>query len=541
MADLTLSNDATVVRLRSGTGRIKLQNVATTLQIKAGSVTTVRSGAESADELPLGTPTDGSFADGLLPFDSTDLTVDAVDDINEVLALIAPAAPGELLGQSLDLSGTTLYSAKLPSGLSANWGAYTPGATISNYIVDGSFNLSTPDPSTRFNTGLISADAGTVTQVKNGSDVTSLPANVAGTSGELEVTDVSTYNSIWRKVNARTVIASSTEGLTTHALRHSSSGQSADTSLYFDDVNDTPSFSAAPSHVVSTELTRFLSGIEYYREGTVFDVDYTAAAGIFRKAYHPTAVSTIAVAGASDVNVNPLAVPAVNDTFAVAGEQITLGNTNVAQGNLDSLPSLAVTLRKPNGAQASASDPLARGINTYASGGSSSTSELFVDELQRLILDTSTPFGSAPALSSGNAQVRNGTLVHPADGDYPALVAAAEYQRFITKVSASNGRLSFSGIAASSIAPFGTGDLNVLLRLDTDAVWFDLGLDAGLNNGDGSGSSRANSKGGKVLASGGNLDFTLLTFSTGGNSNRYRLAVIFNSAAGIQITQIVGS
>ena len=185
---------------------------------------------------------------------------------------------------------------------------------------------------------------------------------------------------------------------------------------------------------------------------------------------------------------------------------------------------------KPDGSNVFQSVAIARKI-TLTADSSTTTAEYFRDEARRLVLNTTTPWTPSDVLIDGNAQVQNNVLLHPAVGDYPGFVAAEqEYQRKFSKVSASNGTITFSGIAYTDVDPYNTGDLNILIQLDGDNVFFDLGRVVGDDNGTGSGDSRANSIGARVSGSGGGLNFSLSTYSTGGvNGNEYRIIVIFRN------------
>lgn len=448
--------------------------------------------------------------------------------------------PGDLTGLSLVLSVSS-FSAKLPNGLPAAWIPFTPGTTITGLIVVGSYTLETPDQATRFNLG-VTSPSGLLTHVLDDVDGSQYDTvGGVGSFGTVELFDVAAFNAIWQKGNARLNITQ-TEGQIKHAMRHDTAGLTADTILYFDDVASAPTFFAAPSHVVGVEVTKFLSGIEYYTTGTRIDVDYTAEDGIFEKAYHPTQVSLIELQGATDITVNPGSVPSVNDQLIVTAEAVNLDAANVAEN----APSIDVTLRKPDGQTAVASDTtLARRVNTYGVA-STTTSDLFVDEAERLqnATDTDgTAWVSTAALVSGEAQVANGRLVHPNEasvGDYSGFSGDQEYHRRIAKTAASGGVLTLPGIAHTDVAPLGTGDVNVLLFLETDGIYFDLGRAVGDDNGTGDGLTRANSKGGKVSGSGSAITFSFLTFSTGSNSNQYRVIILFR-ATGKIITSLTGT
>ncbi len=455
---------------------------------------------------------------------------DALYDLNEGFAQLAPEKAGVLTGQSLVLSGTTQYNAKLPSGLSSAWGSYTPGDTITNLVVDGTYTLATPSQSTVFRAGL-SADpstAGVIKHVLNDvdGDTRDIGVDGVGTTGVLQVTDLSTYNTFWLKGNAQLNITQS-EGVAKHEIDHTEAGTSDPTTLYHDDVNTTPSFSVLPAAAAQVEVTKFLSGVEYYTTGTVIRVTYTAAPGIFEKAYHPTQVSRIEIVGASNKTVNPASVPAFNSTLVVSG---TAGDVTLSVGNqATSNPLATVRLYKPNGLSTSQTAGLARPINTYGVI-SNTTTDQFYDEDKRLELGTATVWTPAATLTNGNLQVRNGDLRHGNVGDYAGFTGDQAYERRITKVSASGGTLAHTGV---TIAQLGTGNANILLHLEDEDVWFDIGLDVGLNNGDGSGNSIANSKGARVSGGAGSTTFSFGLFSTGNNTNRYRVRIVYRNTTPI--------
>jgi len=486
----------------------------------------------------LGVPSDGTYLDGFFPFTSSTLVSNAIDDINELLFSIAPAKPGLLTGNILTLSGTTLFDAKLPSGLSAAWytGGESPGDTITTYITDGTYTLNSPSQTSSFNGGVLSdpSQLGTITHILNGIDgyTYDVATNLTGTIDTITVSDISVYNTIWNKINANINIIQVADGRETHAIKHTISGTSDTSALFLDTVNTNPTFSIAPSFIENTPVDGYLSGIVYYYANSTFDVSYTAASGIFNRAYHPTEVSRIELVGSPNTSINPLVVPAFGDTFTVTNQTITLSISNIASES----PNIIVRLFKPNGATVSSSSPLSRSINTFGVS-STSTLELFVDEAKRLSgLASSAPdFNSNALLTDGYAQVyissSNGKLSFPRAADYPAFSATEQfYERHFLKSSASSGSILFGGFTIASIDSYGTGDTNILLRLDIDNLWFDCAKPVGSNNGNGSGDSPANSIGCQVgTSTGSTLDFSFGTNSTATNLNQYRMQIIFRN------------
>ena len=300
----------------------------------------------SAGSTELGVPSDGTYEEGLLPLTPNTTVADAIDAINEVLfAAVAPNAG--LLDSTALVPSVTTYSAKLPSGLSAEWEPYVPGDTVTGLVVTATVSLATADPATRFNGGLFDnlPPGNRVYHVLDGSDADSrLVQDGVGSTGDVEITVDALYNTIWRRLNAQ-VNQTLTEGQSRHRIRADDAGQTDELRLYYDDVNDAPSFAVAPSVGVSVEVLRYLDGVAYYAEGTVLTVSYTAAVGIFRKHYHPSAVSDIAIPSAATVTKNPGSVPSFSASFGVTAEPLTLLSSGVAALT----PQCSVTIRKAVG------------------------------------------------------------------------------------------------------------------------------------------------------------------------------------------------
>jgi hypothetical protein len=195
-----------------------------------------------------------------------------------------------------------------------------------------------------------------------------------------------------------------------------------------------------------------------------------------------------------------------------------------------------VRLYKPSGATTNQSAAVGTGINTYGTS-STTTMELFVDEARRLmdINSVSPDWNSSTALGDGHAQVYPGTntgaVGYPLSGDYPGFSAVEQiYQRHFTKNSASSATLVFGGINFSHISSYGTGNLNLIIRLDDDDLYFDAGLAFGASNGNGSGDTFVNSIGCLLgTSSGTTLNITFGTNSTANNQNRYRAILIFRN------------
>ena len=559
-----------------------------------GEVLTVATGATNPEWAPsaasgtLGTPTDTTYTDGYFntwtPGATT--TADAFDDINELLALLAPAQPSGLNSSTLSaISTPTFYTAKVPAGLSAvsdNWyqAGITTGSTISNrYYVTGSYTLAS-SPATIFFAGKAgdTASYGTVSHILYNSTYTSgtavsfvnLTTNPTPTYtlGTMRITALGTTNTIWNKANAQIyAYTQSGEGYAGNTLMWSPSsiGSTSETNKYelwkdtYSASNATPSFSSGPTNTVITENFKWLSGIPYYTTGTNWQVQFVAASGIFNRCYNATKVANITATGLNAISLTgeESGTPVYSATYDRSGANYVSVTLN-AGSQYSFNKYLTVGLYKVVGSTSS-NTAINYYINTYGNV-STSTIEYFQDEAFRLVNDTTgagTAFTSTNNLANNNAQVRSGTLRVPIQAEYNAQWSGSaidysgdnifEYQRYFVKSGTTkSGSLVFSGITSSDIYAYGssgTGStgLNLLIYLETDAVWFDFGIAVGLG---GDGSTKSLAIGAKDIAntSGSTLGWSLgSSYSTALNNNRFRLSIIFNKNSTKTITQVTSS
>ena len=558
-----------------------------------GEVLTVATGATKPEWSPsaasgtLGTPTDTTYTDGY--FDTwtpgVTTTADAFDDINELLALLAPSSPSGLNGSTLSaVSAPTFYTAKVSAGLSAasdNWyqAGITTGSTLTKYYVSGSYTLAS-SPSSIFFAGKAgdTASFGTVSHILYNSTYTSgtavsfvdLTTNPTPTYtlGTMRITALGTTNTIWNKANAQIyAYTQSGEGYAGNTLEWSPSsiGSTSETNKYevwkdtYSASNANPSFASGPSNSVITENFKWLSGIPYYTTGTNWHVEFVAASGIFNRCYNATRVANISATGLNTISLtgDESGTPVYSATYDRSSSNyvsVTLNASNQSSFN----KYLTVGLYKVVGSTSS-NTAINYYINTYGNV-STSTVEYFQDEAFRLVNDTlgsGTAFTSTDNLANNNAQVRSGTLRVPVQAEYDSQWGGSandystdlifEYQRYFSKSGTTkSGTLAFTGITATDIYAYGSSGsgstgLNLLIYLETDAVWFDMGVPVGLG---GDGSTKLLAIGAKDIAntSGSNLAWSLgSSYSTALNNNRYRLSIIFNKNSTKTITQVTSS
>jgi len=504
-------------------------------------------GVSSANDLPLGV----GYTGGIFAWESETITANALDDTNKLLLAISPASPNALSG-SLVLSNTTKFNAILPTGLASSWyqDGKVAGDSITDYVIDGTYNLSSPNTSTDFKVGsTFSGDEGAVQHFEDGVLLSSRDVTLGvGVTNTIEILSVATYNTIWRKANARINYNQVTEGYKYHTMRYLSTSVNQVTSItkvWYDDQDPTPVFSTGATVVQNTlSSTRYLSGIRYYSNGDTFNVSCTIT-NLANKAIRPTNPVSYVMSGISSVDV-PIdgSSFAYNSAFNLSVSGVAISVSNVYSINA----TLSVTARKPSTKTAtSTSSTENRLINTYSSTYSTNGNIYMFDENYRWLLSTdfsvipvnySNPTGnwnSSLALSNGNLMLYNSVWDYPninfTSGYLPAQ-SGNNYSTFSGDqvavwavnigVAHSSMSIVFTGILYTAISAVGSGSLNFEVRLPGESNW----LDAGRAFGDGNG-CRLGSSSGSTL----NMSFGTMT-STNSSGVVFMRVTLRNTSTG---------
>jgi len=433
-----------ITSVSSSLSSVSQQSTTAYVSVTGGNQTV--SGNKTFDNLTVTNPTDGSLNDGF--FDSwvagQSKLQDMLDDISEAFLDLAPVKAGLLTSNTLTLTNTTKYSAILPSGLSSSWYVNaTSGTTISDYVVDGVYNLASPNTSTSFRSGKASDNStrGILYHYRSTNSGTSQVTSYSvssgiGSSGTVQVTAASAYNTFWFKTNAQINVTQTAEGYEGHYMSHTEAGTSNQTNFYFDAVNSTPSFLVTPIVATATVFYKYMSNVPYYTSNSVFNVSFTGGTGIFNRAYHPTNVAVISATGGSSINVNPSSVPNYLATFPASGA-FTLNTANRSTN----IKAITVSLYKPTGTVTSATGSISYGINTFGTSATT-TAEYFLDETYRVDLTVSAgataTWNSQTTFDASNTgsdlQVRNGFLVYPVTGDYVGLITNPTGDKFYRRI-----------------------------------------------------------------------------------------------------------
>jgi hypothetical protein len=512
--------------------------------------------ASSIGSSTIGSPNDGLYTDGFFnTWTNTTTIANALDDVNELLSLIAPARPGYLTGTNLSAGSVpTFYTVGISAGLGTEWyqAGYGTNSSITRYYISSStITLNTANTSSIFSAGsLTTSTYGVINFNRYNSSSPSgaiygtidLTTNftVGFTNNNLKLTGLATSNSIWTKANAQILTyTQTTPGYEAYTISHTENNQETNAFEVWKDpwtqANPNPIHSQAAIASTYSQTLKYLSGIGYYTTGTGFSVYFKGAAGIFSSCYNTSQIHAISATGlvtATGTTSSPLYSGEYDKTGA-NHVRVTLNSASASSFN----KYLTVTLYKAGGGTSASNATIVRSINTYSTT-STTTFDGFQDEQFRLVIGSGIAFTSTIDMANGNAQVRSGTLQYPLASDYDteyggshSFTGDQEYQRYFYKTSASTGSLAFGGFTASNVAAYGTGNLNVLAYLESDNKWFDLGVQQGSNANDGS--SRALAISAKTSTSSGTLNWSFGVYSTGvagaGNSARYRVVVIFRN------------
>lgn len=357
-----------------GAGQIRIDNTQFSVQIPNDVNMTLQEilvwmDANMGGPGPLGMPTDKTFADGLLEWTAATPVNDAVDDLNEVLKDLAPPQANTLASTTL-ANNRTLYSGKLPLGLSTEWykDGKAAGDVISNVINVNSITLTSASQTDTFGAGdqgflyakkggdtlstvcklniaanfVEPAPGGTRLAVQDlnawkSKETVAFPstdsdtpdatntATCAITKGDdkLVVTSVGKYNSfnMWQKMNANMQFSNLAEGFHQFQMSHEVRSTPRNTNITKVFYDNSAGSALAITSVAMTEETpviKYLSGVRYYTTGSTFRVQGTIL-NIYQKIYRSDKVATVNLNAASPgaIDIAPDASPTFSDAKVI--------------------------------------------------------------------------------------------------------------------------------------------------------------------------------------------------------------------------------
>ena len=553
---------------------------------------------QSSDKIILGTPSDGSYLDGLSDFVPSTKVADAIDEVNEVLKEIAPPDAEPLTGKNLTHNAST-KTAKIPAGLPTKYyvsesGNKSPGDVISNLIVANSFIISSPSPSTAFNKGdqgkllvkqainnLVYNTVATLDIAANfdealrpttqnlsnwdnqgtGDPCTDGRVTLNNNRGQLQVTYCGRYNlNKWQRMNCQINVSNLDTGFNGWKLVHElpTSQESNVLQLYYDYDTSPLSFSVSPDLVFDSygANQKYLSGVRYYTTGDKFTLSYTGS-NVYKNHYHSTAVSTYtwgAITGTQTKNPGDTGVSGSNppnyDDNISYSQLITINAASYRSED----SRVSVSLQHPYKSTVTAQTPSYKFlVNTYGNT-SGDLIDNFVDENYRLPLGeyTTIPgsitgqWDSSLPLTTNDALVYAGSLRYcnidfstysPVGPNYSGRTGDQKYIRAFRKTGTATNSISLilTGLTNTDVGQIGSGDINVEVKLPGLTGWLDAGKP--FDSGSFTG---ATGQGCRTSQTGSTWGITFGSFSTANSGYIVIIRITFRTAnktiTGLQVT-----
>lgn len=463
--------------------------------------------------IPIGVPAgDSVYTDGFFDtFTSTTNLADAIDEISEAFLDLAPSKAGVLTSTALTISGITLYSGYLASGLNSHWysGSYSAGSAITAFANQTNLKLTTSG-SAIFRSGkyseFSSLSGGVTASFATGSNATvaASSASILRSTGSIVssslavgtgilpstfINGTSRYNTFWTQTSASISHSLSVTGSSTYRLiADNGAGTTLPYTIWFaTGTTDYPDQTVAASASISTVTLKYLSGMAFLSGSSTVNVMVTAN-NLHNPVYNTTPISF----AFSNPTVGSISATG-SVTTPAHGAQVTVTSSfNITTANLaastpwSTNPTFVVTATKPGKSSATSGTVTVYGrpVNTYSNPASGTTNasntitELFLDEYYRLgnlksgsLSTYADNFPSSSNLqtvvsnaASSHLQVQNGRLIAAGSGDYSGFTSGssgggyANYFRRLDILSnnVESGQLTMSFSGFTTVEAWGT-------------------------------------------------------------------------------------
>ncbi len=431
----------------------------------------------SSPSVNIGTPegSDNIYSDGFFStFNENTRLANALDQISEAFADLAPAKAGQLTSTSLVKSTpATVYSGYLAGGLIADdwYVGFAANQLISNRLSTSTgVSLSSPSPSTSFRAGKKNdftpsniLEGGVTASVTAQSDAVSLSIKALNTGtgpvGALNITDLSIYESLWMKANATISHTMADTGSYKYKLlADNDAGETAETQLfYLGSGADYPDPSVTVGTIESGSSTyNDLSGIKYLKTSD-FTIPSTGS-NLFNPVYNVNQFTF-----ASTYFTNETTGSQASDTPQYS-DILKLGIVRSLTAGLSSgqsAPTGTVTVTKPGktGTYSTSYTLTPQLINSYVSDPSTAINEPFLGESRRYTNLNNAGWTSANPLTDGNLEVQNGRLIGGNQGNYSGFTGIQNYYRLFSGYvnGRTGGTFNFSATGFTSLNAWDSG------------------------------------------------------------------------------------
>ena len=456
----------------------------------------------SSPSINIGTPTDNSYTDGYFTtFNENTRLANAIDEISEAFADLAPAKAGVLTSTSLVRSTpATVYSGYLAGGLVASdwYVGFSANQLVSNRLSTSTgVSLTSPSPGTSFRAGKKSnftpsnvLEGGVTASITAQSDAASLSIKALNTGtgvvGALNITDLSIYESLWMKANATISHTMADTGSYKYKLSaDNDAGETAETQLfYLGSGVDYPDPSVAVGTIESGSATyNDLSGIKYLKTAD-FTIPSTGS-DLFNPVYNINQFTFSSTYFTNETTGSQAAdTPQHGDTLELGiVRSLTAG---LSSGQSAPTGTVAVTKPGKTGTYSTSYTLTPQLINSYVSDPSTATNEPFLGESRRYTNLNNAGWTSANALTNGNLEVQNGRLIGGNQGNYSGFTGIQNYYRLFSGYTngRTGGTFNFTATGFTSLNAWNSGltgvEAAIIIQEDvtgntTASKIFDLG------------------------------------------------------------------
>jgi hypothetical protein len=367
----------------------------------------------------MGSNTAGTLVSNAVTLTTTTTVTNGIALLNQVLGkLVPPAPPSFPGGNTITLSGIATYRMANITQVDNTPGAnkaVAAGTSVANVL-----RVATYATNTVANVG--PGDAGTITAVRNGSNVGNVTLNTGaspsgnGTYGSnLVISNNFDYNSananitagFWYVFSARVSGASAPPGWNEVYIADSSTGNTNTTVWYYDNSSpSTPAFSSTTMAPPGSANVLYSSTIPHYTNNNNFTIAFTVAN----------------ISGNTYPTSNTLASGSSGGAFA-APSTINYNGSNIGSNVLNSFASATAntTASITTGFGGSSTGPSMSVNNSYATGTLTLTSALANTVLYKsgsavAVDEANVVIGSTIGTGSGNAY----RIANPGSGNTPA-------------------------------------------------------------------------------------------------------------------------
>lgn len=296
---------------------------------------------------PGGLPTDGSWTPGAVSLGDSTLVTDAIDQLNNVLSLLVPAAPPSI-GAVTTLSVATVGTAPLKAAGTApdNTSGGSIPATVNTAgnsvnVANSSGRITAANPTSNVlalqgsgTTGVLAVSLNGLTTGNALSAFTSAASPVSSTVGMTVMTARADYPAgtpgFWRSFSVQAALSGLAQGWNRVRITHSVSGNTNEFFMLRDNVTTVPVLASATVAESGSPVYAYSSSVPHYGDATA--------------TLNVTNMTMTNLAGEVYYNGTPLAFSGTNSTISVQAKTYANLGLTVPIARQTITPTLLATL-----------------------------------------------------------------------------------------------------------------------------------------------------------------------------------------------------